>query len=103
MSQQTQDKKWVEFWLETNYIWGLITSQEEWLKSLVAWGKGNPLSSPSDIYNCAKKAGVDYNYDENVPSFGTRAEHINGEMTLGEFFDMHGMEKVVPPIEVPSK
>lgn len=102
LEQQQQVKKWVEFWLETNYVWGLITSQEDWLKSLADLNK-SPFNAPQDIYTLAKKAGTDYNYDANIPTFGTRAEHINGEMTLGDFFDMHGMEKVVPPIKVPSK
>ena len=102
LEQQQQVKKWVAFWLETSYVWGLIASQEDWLKSLADLNK-NPFTAPQDIYTLAKKADVCYGYVNSIPSFGTRAEHINGKLTLGEFFDMHGMEKVVSPIKVPSK
>ena len=100
LEQHPQHKEWVGFWFETNVANGDVLSLEDWVKMLADWHKYHPNLKQVDIYSLAKSVGK---HDPEFPNFGTRREHINGEMTLGEFFDMHGMEKVVSPIKVPSK
>ena len=100
MQNQAQDKEWMGFWFETNVANGDVLNLEGWLKMLAEWHTHHANLNQSDIYSLVKSVGK---HDPEFPNFGTRREHINGEMTLGEFFDMHGMEKVMPPIKVPSK
>ncbi len=96
--QQPQDVEWVDFWFESNVVWGPVFSLEDWKGTLAEWHVQHLNLSQTDIYSLAtSKCKLDLEF----PSFGISRDHINGEMTLGEFFDKHGMEKVVSPVKVP--
>lgn len=71
-----------DFYLETNQIWGPITSQSKFDEA------SNILKEIDfDILDC--KAVVDF--DDANPKFGTRREH-NGELTLREWLKQAGSE-----------
>jgi hypothetical protein len=49
---------------------------------------------PKEIYT-ASRSWDWYNAKPGaIPNFGQRAEHLGGEMTLGDFFVEHGMDRV---------
>ena len=79
---------WTKFWFESNAIWGEIDSPLKWARVKriydAAYGSG--------IYDC-KKAPSEYQQSPRMPNFGQRREH-QGDETLGEFFDRHGMPRM---------
>lgn len=83
---------WEKFWLETNSAWGICDSPEQWLERRAAWNKGAHGQKPDEIYNL-KLAATKTKRKGDVPSFGSRVEHIGGTKTLGEFFDEHNMDR----------
>lgn len=83
---------WPTFWFETNDAWGLVDGPEAWKEMRANWNKGGHRMAPDEIYS-AKAADLDDPAD--VPNFGTRAEHLGGKMTLGEFFDQNGVDRSI--------
>ena len=83
---------WKTFWFETNSVWGSVDSPIKWREVRGHWNNGCHGMLPEDIYTCnSSYDGIAY--PGRLPEFGSRGEHIGGKMTLGEFFDLHGMQK----------
>ena len=88
---------WPVFWFETNSAWGLVNSQEVWAAMRTAWNAGGHRQPPEAIYNATLVAAE--LPQGKIPNFGTRAEHIGGQMTLGEFFDKNGVDRNIGATE----
>lgn len=84
---------WPVFWFETNSAWGLVDSPEAWAEVRRNWNKGAHGLQPDEIYSRNRSFDPPQPRPGGVPNFGGRAEHIGGQMTLGEFFDAHGMDR----------
>lgn len=78
------------FFIDTNQCWGDITSILGWVEFLKTWSKGIGLHS-SEIYDLAK-FNTQNSCDGVMKNFGTRSEHVNGDLTLRQFFIENGME-----------
>lgn len=90
---------WVPFWLETNNAWGAVNNEEDWAKIRESWNAGNTQLKPEDIYrvNRSERSEVqqENTMQPRLPSFGSRGEHVGGDMTLGVFFDKNNMDRNV--------
>lgn len=82
---------WPVFWFETNSAWGLVDSPAAWAKMRANWNEGGHGLGEDEIYSAKSTASTDSG--EAIPEFGTRAEHLCGKMTLGEFFDQNGVDR----------
>lgn len=87
------DMPWVTFHLDTNYARGLADSPDHWETIRSNWVNGEHAMNPDEIYTNNRSCDSATNQPGDIPSFGRRAEHIGGKMTLGEFFDAHGMPR----------
>lgn len=81
--------KWVPFWFDTNSCFGLADTPEKWDEIKTMWYKDNFIDA--NIYDACRS--YDSSLESYNPNFGTRREHHNGSMTLGEFFDKNGMKR----------
>lgn len=80
---------WTPFWLETNAAFGPVRSPEDWEHMRAKWQKHFPLDNPDDIYDL--KLAKDTVMMGDLPSYGSRIEHIGDGETLREFFIKNGM------------
>lgn len=74
--------EFVPFWIETNQVFGMVKTVEEWIEIKrmfdIAYSK-----SIWSLRECEER---------RVPNFGQRSEH-QGTRTLGQFFDQNKMER----------
>lgn len=82
-------ENWPVFWFETNDAWGLVDSPAAWAEMRANWNKGGHGLGEDEIYHAKSTASTD---SGDTPNFGTRAEHLGGKITLGEFFDQNGVD-----------
>jgi hypothetical protein len=84
---------WTTFWFESNSAWGLADSPETWANIRADWNRGAHYMAPKEIYTASRSWDRHNAKPGTVPNFGQRTEHLGGKMTLGDFFDQHGMDK----------
>jgi hypothetical protein len=82
-------KNFTPFWWESNQIFGLIDSHEEWAKVVAVYGKPGvaPLSALAEAQEAEEGHGRG---DSRVPKFGFRVE-CNGDLTLKDWADANQM------------
>lgn len=82
------NKKFVPFWFESSDVYGTVENYNSWQIIKDRFEKSGNISS---IYH----AKFSINRPKKlIPSFGFMLEHLDGNQTLGEFFDMHEMSKI---------
>jgi len=82
-------KNWTPFWWESNQIWGLIDSPEEWAKVVAAYDK--PGCAAVETLKEAQEAPEGHGRgDSKIPKFGFRIE-CNGDLTLKDWADANQM------------
>ena len=87
------EQTWKPFWFESNAVSGKVDSLEKWEEIKSAWYQHH--ESDEDIYKLKNTSYYmgSFNTKETFINFGSRKEH-RGIMSLGEFFDLHKMEKI---------
>jgi hypothetical protein len=82
------DEKWVVFYLDTNSVWGMVESREDWLGMKKKWVEWQSGRTDEELKDCPGMKEKDIPLP---PKFGYVVE-CTGPGTLGQFFERNGME-----------